>query len=173
MCVHFPILTLLLFHFEPSWQVLLIQLPLNVQLFGAGMSQACFFSLIFTFSHIEPPGGWSISCIILWSVDWWIELSDISRRERILQVNKCLFWETSRWDENREWLWWKRMIKQSSLLRILGLSSSLRLLASPLISLWFPSPYTSQLLSLLFLLLSPSQMNVLSGNSFHSLVNLL
>lgn len=42
-----------------------------------------------------------------------------------------------------------------------------------LISLWFPSPYTSRLLSLLFLLLSPSQMNVLSDNSFHRLVNLL
>lgn len=41
-----------------------------------------------------------------------------------------------------------------------------------LISLWFPSPYTSRLLSLLFFLLSLSQMNVLSDNSFHRLVNL-
>lgn len=49
----------------------------------------------------------------------------------------------------------------------------LRLLVSPLISLWFPSPCTSWLLSLQFLLLSPAQINVLSDKLFHSLVNLL
>lgn len=49
----------------------------------------------------------------------------------------------------------------------------LRLLASPLISLWFSSPCTSRLFSLPFLILSPSQMNVLSDKPFHSLVNLL